>query len=207
MLALKRAVDEDRRPGRFLITGSANILTMKTARESLAGRMEVVTLLPLAQAERLDLEEPTFLPDVFAGRLSAPAKTIVGPDLVRAVLAGGFPSALERGTPRRQRDWARAYIAAITERDVQDISSIDKPGEIPRLIAVAAHHSAQLLNITTISNALGLARRTADGYTLVTGEPGNLFHRSPPPRSCVREGDPEGVEGAFRARNSLNNPL
>jgi hypothetical protein len=46
-----------------------------------------------------------------------------------------------------------------------------------------------------------------EGYTLVTGEPGNLFHRSPPPRSCVGEGDPEGVEGAFRAKDSLNNPL
>lgn len=61
MLALKRSVDEDRRPGRFLITGSANLLTMKAARESLAGRMEIISLLPLAQAEVLEQPEPTFL--------------------------------------------------------------------------------------------------------------------------------------------------
>ena len=55
---------------------------------------------------------------------------VTGPDLINTVLAGGFPSALARGAPRRRREWARAYIAAIAERDVRDISSIDKPGEI-----------------------------------------------------------------------------
>ncbi len=164
MLALKRAVDDDRRPGKFLITGSANILTMKTARESLAGRMEVCTLLPLAHAEHLDMAEPTFLADAFAGRLPAPMMLVTGPDLIDTILAGGFPSALARGTPRRRRDWARAYIAAIAERDVRDLSSIDKPGEIPRLITVAAHRTAQLVNVATISNALGLARKTVESY-------------------------------------------
>lgn len=164
MLALKRSVDEDRRPGRFLITGSANLLTMKTARESLAGRMEVISLLPLAQAEVLEQAEPTFLTQVFSGKMPKVVKPVLGADLVTVVLTGGYPDVLARDTPRRRRDWCRAYIEAIAERDVRDISTIEKANEIPNLIRVAAHHSGQLLNFTTIGNDLRLARRTVETY-------------------------------------------
>lgn len=164
MLALKRSVDEDRRPGRFLITGSANLLTMKAARESLAGRMEIISLLPLAQAEVLEQPEPTFLAQAFTGNLPKASKPPLGDDLVNVVLAGGYPDVLARETPRRRRDWCRSYIGAIAERDVRDISSIEKPNEIPNLIRVAAHHSGQLLNITTIGNDLQLARKTVESY-------------------------------------------
>jgi uncharacterized protein len=164
MLALKRSVDEDRRPGRFLITGSANLLTMKAARESLAGRMEIISLLPLAQAEVLEQPEPTFLAQAFTGNLPKASKPPLGEDLVNVVLAGGYPDVLARETPRRRRDWCRSYIGAIAERDVRDISSIEKPNEIPNLIRVAAHQSGQLLNITTIGNDLQLARKTVESY-------------------------------------------
>ncbi|MDP3746548.1 MAG: ATP-binding protein [Phenylobacterium sp.] len=164
MLALKRSVDEDRRPGRFLITGSANLMTMKAARESLAGRMEVISLLPLAQAEVLEQGEPTFLTRAFAGRLPASAKPVLAADLVALVLSGGYPEVLSRDTAGRRRAWCRSYIDAIAGRDVRDISTIEKSNEIPNLIRVAAHHSAQLLNITTIGNDLRLARKTVESY-------------------------------------------
>ncbi|MDP1598537.1 ATP-binding protein [Phenylobacterium sp.] len=164
MLALKRSVDEDRRPGRFLITGSANLLTIKAARESLAGRMEVITLLPLAQAEVLEAAEPLFLTQAFTGKLPKAARPPLGADLVNIVLTGGYPDVLARESARRRRDWCRAYIDAIAERDVRDISTIEKPSEIPNLIRVAAHHSGQLLNFTTISTDLRLARKTVESY-------------------------------------------
>lgn len=164
MLALKRSIDEDRRPGRFLITGSANLMTMKAARESLAGRMEVISLLPLAQAEVLEQGAPTFLTQAFAGEVSASGKPVIGADLVSVVLAGGYPDVLARQNPARRRAWCRSYIDAIAKRDVRDISTIEKPNEIPNLIRVAAHHSARLLNITTIGNDLRLARKTVETY-------------------------------------------
>lgn len=164
ILALKRSVDEDRRPGRFLITGSANLLTMKNARESLAGRMEVISLLPLAQAEVLEQPRASFLTHAFAGKAPNAGKPIIGDELINVVLTGGYPDVLARDTPRRRRDWCRSYIDAIAERDVREISAIEKPNEIPNLIRVAAHHAAQLLNVTTIGNDLRLARRTVDGY-------------------------------------------
>jgi len=164
MLAIKKSVDEDRRPGRFLITGSANLLTIKVAKESLAGRMDVISLLPLAQAEIRDQGGASFLNRAFRGKAPTKVAPIVGSDLIEVVLTGGYPSVLERDNPRRRRDWCRNYIDAIAERDVRDISTIEKPGEIPNLIRVAAHHSAQLLRIQTVSTDLKLSNKTVESY-------------------------------------------
>lgn len=79
--AIKRSVDEDRRPGRFLLTGSADVLAVRRVAESLAGRMEIVTLLPLAQSE-IAGGASGFLDDILAGRVPAPRSVVVGKDLV-----------------------------------------------------------------------------------------------------------------------------
>lgn len=89
-------------------------------------------------------------------------KPVIGDELIDVVLTGGYPDVLARDTPRRRRDWRRSDINAVAERDVREISAIEKPNEIPNLIRVAAHHAAQLLNVTTIGNGLRLARRTVD---------------------------------------------
>lgn len=164
MLALKKAVDDDRRPGRFLITGSANLLTVATTKESLAGRMELVALLPLAQAEIRDQSSASFLATAFGGAAPAIGRPLTGTDLVDTVLTGGYPGVLERQTPQRRRAWCTSYIEAIAERDVRDISALHKPGEIPNLIRVAAHHAAQLLNAQSIASDLRLTSRTIESY-------------------------------------------
>src|SRR3989442_1720605 len=88
--AIKKSVDDDRRPGRFLLTGSANILTLPQVSESLAGRMEVVSLLPLSRAE-IRGARPTFLDKAFSSKVAKPLEMMVGADLVNAVLIGGYP--------------------------------------------------------------------------------------------------------------------
>ena len=88
--AIKRSVDDDRRPGRFLLTGSANILALPRVSESLAGRMEVVSLLPLSQVE-VRGGKPSFLKTAFAGRVARPQHVLTGDDLVNTVLTGGYP--------------------------------------------------------------------------------------------------------------------
>ena len=100
--AIKKSVDTDRRPGRFLLTGSANVLTLPQVSESLAGRMEIVTLLPLGRSEVLG-KPPTFLGDALAGKTAKPMETIVGDELVHAVLVGGYPEMLRRKDQKRRR--------------------------------------------------------------------------------------------------------
>src|SRR3984893_15972053 len=82
LLAIKQSVDEDPRPGRFLLTGSANLLTIKTVNESLAGRVEVVSLYPLGRSERLRAKAPQFIPKIFRGHLPHPAESLIGDKLL-----------------------------------------------------------------------------------------------------------------------------
>ncbi|MDP9013581.1 MAG: ATP-binding protein [Pseudomonadota bacterium] len=161
--AIKESIDTDRRPGRFLLTGSANILTLPKISESLAGRMEIVTLLPLSRAEIMG-RRSTFLKSAFAGKLVKPLEKLVGAELVRAALIGGYPEMLGRAQPNRRGAWARSYIRAIVQRDVREIVQIEKLDRVPRLLRVLAHHSGQLTNFTQIGGQLGLDDKTTRSY-------------------------------------------
>ena len=147
--AIKRSVDGDRRPGRFLLTGSANVLTLPQVSESLAGRMETVSLLPLSRAEIRD-RKPAFLEKALAGSLVSSPETMTGGELVRAVLTGGYPEMLRRKDPKRRQAWAHDYVRAIAQRDVRDVAEVEKLDQVPRLLRVLAHHSGQLTNFAQI---------------------------------------------------------
>jgi predicted AAA+ superfamily ATPase len=162
MLALKMAIDQDRRPGRFLLTGSANLMALPQIADSLAGRMETHTLLPLSQAELQGR------PSDFLQRAQAQDWPLEYPlrqePLVNHVLAGGYPEMRQRATPARRHAWARAYINNLVERDVRDVANIDQLGQIPRLLQLLATRCGQLLNATQLGAQLGLDARTTDKY-------------------------------------------
>lgn len=164
--AIKTSVDENRRPGRFLLTGSANVLMLPQVSESLAGRMEIVSLLPLSRAEILG-KKPTFLEKAFAGKLGKAAEVMIGQDLVRAVLVGGYPEMLQRKDPKRRQAWTRAYVKALMQRDVRDIAEVEKLEHMPRLLKVLAHHSGQLTNFTQIGGQIGLDDKTTRKYVAI----------------------------------------
>jgi len=164
--AIKRSVDQDRRPGRFLITGSANLLTLPTVSESLAGRMEVVTLLPLSRAE-IRGRRPAFLRKALTGALVRPPEAMIGDALVHAVLTGGYPEMLRRGESGRRQAWAREYVRAIVERDVRDIADVERLDQMPRLLRVLAHHSGQLTNFAQIGGQNGLDDKTTKKYVAI----------------------------------------
>lgn len=167
MLAVKESVDRDPRPGRFLLTGSANVAALPTVADSLAGRMEVITLLPFAQAE-LRGTPGRFLDRVFAGGgLPAPGDALVGDALVEAVLRGGYPEAVRRATEARRRSWQDDYVRLILDRDVRDIASIDQLDRLPRLLEVLAKHAGQLVNQSAFGAALGLSSLTASRYVAI----------------------------------------
>jgi uncharacterized protein len=164
--AIKRSVDQDRRPGRFLLTGSANLLAIPTVSESLAGRMEIVSLLPLSQSE-IGRHKPTFLKAAFKGKVTRPSDPILGSNLVDAVLVGGYPEMLRRNRPERRQAWARDYIRAIVERDVRDIADIEKLEQVPRLLRVLAQYSGQLTNFTQLGGQIGLDDKTTRKYVAI----------------------------------------
>jgi predicted AAA+ superfamily ATPase len=163
LLAIKRAVDEDRRPGRFLLTGSANLMTLPTVADSLAGRMETLTLLPLSQSEMRGGAE-NWLDAVFSGRIPQPSQIVLGSELIAAVMKGGYPEAVSRDSARRRAAWARQYVKAILERDVRDVGSVMRLDQLPRFLRALAQVSGRLCNYTQLGATVGLDHKTAARY-------------------------------------------
>lgn len=163
LLAIKKSVDEDRRPGRFLITGSANLMTLPTVADSLAGRMETLMLLPLSQSE-LESQTTNWLDSVFSGHIPTFQKKSTDPDLVDRVLRGGYPEAISRKTLKRRTTWARQYIDAIIQRDVREISGIEKLDQLPRLLRALAQTAGQLCNYSQLGGQVGLDGKTVSKY-------------------------------------------
>jgi predicted AAA+ superfamily ATPase len=163
LLAIKKSVDEDRRPGRFLLTGSANLMALPTVADSLAGRMETLHLLPLSQSE-MALQSANWIDSAFAGRILQLSEASEGSDLVQRVLCGGYPEAVSRPTPRRRAAWAKQYIDAIIQRDVRDISGIEKIDQLPRFLNALAQTAGQMCNYAQLGGQVGLDAKTAASY-------------------------------------------
>jgi predicted AAA+ superfamily ATPase len=162
--AMKLEVDRDRRPGRFLLTGSANVLLLPKLSESLAGRMEILTLEPLAQAEVAG-GNTDLIQRLFAGK-DLPGKAWPSGDssLVRRIVAGGYPEAMTRRDPVRRDAWFGAYVTAILQRDVRDLAHIEGLTEMPRLLALLAARTAGLLNVAELSRDAGIPHNTLKRY-------------------------------------------
>ena len=167
LLALKLSIDQDRRPGRFLLTGSANIMSLPTIADSLAGRIEIHALLPLSNAE-IAGRTSDFLDRVLAQDWSprglvtkAPG---VGDLLIEHILAGGYPEMRSRATAHRRQAWAQAYLTTLVERDIRDVARIDEANRIPQLMAILAALAGQLLNLSQVGGQLGLTNHSAEKY-------------------------------------------
>lgn len=166
---LKAAIDRDRRPGRFLLTGSANVLLLPKLAESLAGRMEILQLRPLAQCE-LAGHASGFIDALFTGAFETRTYPLLGRALAERVANGGFPAALARATPRRRVAWYRDYIETLVQRDVRDLARIRSLDVLRRLLALAAGQTARLLNVSDLAGPFHLSRPTIREYvTLLQG--------------------------------------
>ncbi|MCP9471886.1 MAG: ATP-binding protein [Nitrospira sp.] len=161
--AIKAAVDRRRVPGRFILTGSANVLLLPKLADSLAGRMEIVRLHPLAQCE-LAGRAGRLLDRIFAGHVTAKPQDRLGTGLAQRVVAGGYPAALARATPRRLTSWYRDYIESLVQRDVRDLARIGALDVLPRLLALAASQTARLLNFSDLASPFQISRPTIRDY-------------------------------------------
>ncbi len=176
--ALKIAVDRKRVPGRFILTGSANVLLVPKLADSLAGRMQILRLHPLAQCE-LTRHAPGFLDALFEGRFKFRQSERLGDRLAQRIAAGGYPAALARPAGRRRAAWYRDYLEALVQRDVRDLARISSLDVLPRLLALAAAQTAQLFNMTALAAPFHLSRPTIGDYVTLL-ERVFLLERLPP---------------------------
>jgi predicted AAA+ superfamily ATPase len=166
--AIKLSVDRDRRPGRFLLTGSANLLLLPQIPDSLAGRMEVIFLHPLTEAEK-NGSPGAFLSDWMEGKLVSQLRTTkqsVVEGVAERVTGGGYPEPLTR-KPERAARWHRNYVSSILERDVADVARIRDVRELSRLLDIMGHRTAELLNVSNLSQEIGMDRKTVEQYLSV----------------------------------------
>lgn len=161
--ALKARIDRERTPGRFLLTGSANVLLLPRLADSLAGRMEILRLFPLAQCE-IAGRAPRFMDALFAGGFKLRRSERLGPALAERIVAGGYPAALARSQPHRRSTWYRDYVETLIQRDVRDLARITALDALPRLLALAAGQTARLINVSELSSPFHLSRPTIQDY-------------------------------------------
>jgi uncharacterized protein len=161
--SIKVAVDTDPRPGRFLLTGSAQILALRQLPDALPGRMEIIELWPFSQGE-IDHSPDTFIDAAFArgpglSRTSALRKR----DYLDRVVRGGYPEAIRR-SPRRRAAFFESYLTNLIERDVKELAAIERRGDLRRLLALLAGRSGGLLVPATLATESGIPRTTLNRY-------------------------------------------
>lgn len=161
--AIKLAVDQDRRPGRFLLTGSANVMTLPRLAESLAGRMEILPLFPFSAGELAGITEG-FLPRLFGGAIARWKPQSAGEEITARLTRGGYPEAVQRANKDRRAAWFASYISTILQRDVRDLARVDALHTLPNLLKILAARASGLLNLAGVGRDVGLPHTTLTRY-------------------------------------------
>jgi hypothetical protein len=172
MRALKRMVDRHREPGQYLLTGSANVMTLSSVSESLAGRVALHTLYPFSWPEFLESPLPTVLNDLFKAatarelikHLPRPPKTDYRTQLTQRMMAGGYPPATLMTSDRARGEWFSSYRQTYLERDLLNIQSIEHIPDFNRLLTLTALRTGRLLNLSDLSRETGLPFTTLRRY-------------------------------------------
>lgn len=175
--AIKLAVDKDRQPGRFLLTGSANVMTLPRLSESLAGRMEIIPLYPFSAGELAGAAE-RFLPSLFAGAIARLKPPSAREDMAARLTRGGYPEATQRKDDERRAAWFASYISTILQRDVRDLARVDALHSLPNLLKLLAARASGLLNLADLGRDAALPHTTLARY-LALLETVFLVHRLP----------------------------
>jgi predicted AAA+ superfamily ATPase len=167
--AIKAEVDRDRRPGRFVLTGSSRLLSAPDMAASLVGRVETIDLWPFSQGELGGVKD-TFVDVLF----EAPVQLIRNggtsrQQVVDRIITGGYPEIVNRSQQRRGQ-WFKSYLTTITQSVIRDISAVEHLAEIPKLLQLCATRTGNELNVSAVANDLGLPGRTVDGYLAVLAQ-------------------------------------
>jgi uncharacterized protein len=164
LLAIKASVDQDPRPGRYLLTGSSRLFGMIGAPDALPGRMETVELWPFSQGE-IDGAPDGFIDAIFTlGTDLRHESAVTRADYAARIVRGGLPEAASRADPRRRERFLDAYVQALIDRDVRQLADIQHKGELRKLVRLLAARSATVIAANSLESALGLSRPTIARY-------------------------------------------
>lgn len=160
--AIKQVVDENTSPGQYLLTGSANILSMSGVHESLAGRIKYIRLRPFTQGE-INGVNPLYLENFFNESFKDGDPFVDKDVILSLAFKGGFPEPLRLDKEER-RSWFKDYMTSLLEKDLKDISTIYRMDKIKLLLEVSASWSGKFLDINAICAKLGIQKNTLEGY-------------------------------------------
>ncbi len=176
---LKLSVDRNRKPGRFILTGSTNMLLVPELTDALVGRIVTIRLHPLSQQEIEQSQSTPFLERLFAGDFKTRSKKRLAGNLVDRIVAGGYPEVFDHPSGRKRSSWYRNYVTNIVQKDILDLAKIRSLEMIPKLLAATANLSSQLFNASSLASKLQMNRNTVLDY-LTLLEHQFLIERIPP---------------------------
>lgn len=160
--AIKAALDEDRRPGRFIVTGSSNLMNLKGAQESLAGRAETLRLRGFSRGERQGITED-FAANAWNPHPQLPSSDLERIDYLRMITESSFPEIAET-TPRRRDRWVQAYVERVLTKDATDLYGIQYPDRLRVLLGKIASQGASEFVAAHIGRELNIPERSVPGY-------------------------------------------
>jgi uncharacterized protein len=163
LLSIKEDVDRHRQPGRYILTGSADILTVPKVADALAGRMELMTLWPLSMAE-ISGHKKNVIDAIFKNEFLDHIDQDASFNASASIFAGGFPEPLQRTNLRRRLAWFESYISTILDRDIRNLAHIQDLAVVPRLLQLLASRSATLHNQSEISRSSAIPNSTLSRY-------------------------------------------
>lgn len=164
--AIKTRLNTSSRPGQFILTGSARHEALPRAAQALTGRLQRLSILPLAQTELQGTR-----PDLLRRLVNSPQEVVAAApssasraDYIQRVVRGGFPIALSAATDRARWRWTDDYVRLTLERDIQELSKVRQAHTLPLILERAAGQTAQVLNVARLSDAAGIDAKTARDY-------------------------------------------
>jgi predicted AAA+ superfamily ATPase len=195
LLAIKSVVDLDPSPGQFMVTGSANILTLPTIADSLAGRMRIFELQPFAEVE-IESTSHNAVDRLFDERLGQSEHFSTSPqlvpDLIGRLTRGGYPEVVRLTHESSRAGWFSDYLLAIIQREVREIARIGNVADMERLMRILAVRSGQILSPTKLSSEIEIPKETLRRYTRIleqlylvhalpawSGDPGRRYIKGP----------------------------
>ena len=172
MRAIKGVVDKDRRPGQYLLTGSANLMTLQKVSETLAGRVALHELQPFMWSEISNKRLPAILRELFtaadANSLLKKWKKHTFPDrrneIEERIIAGGYPTPSQMTSVKARRRWFDSYRQTYIERDIRDITAIQHLPDFNRLLSLLSFRTGQIINFSEVSRDLGIPFSTLRRY-------------------------------------------
>lgn len=163
LLTIKKFVDQDRKGRRFVLTGSADVMTLPKVSESLAGRIEVHNLWPLSIGE-IQGHKSSFLKTLISDDVDFKTSSCTWNNLTKTMGVGGYPEALQRPSEARREKWFKSYINSILQKDIRELANIEGLVEIPNVLELIAGRVGGILNLSDLSRLSGIPNTTMQRY-------------------------------------------